>query len=177
MKISYVLMAAGLLSQLGVNVQAEDAQVKNLITESGAVKVEWQAPDSFRDIKTSSGIQSRFEQRLFDTLTQALAKDAQKTLKANQKLELVVTDVDLAGDMRPTFGAAAVSELRIVKDLYPPRMTFSYRVFENDKVIMVGDEKLVDMNFMHRVGMNTGASDYESKMLADWLKKTVAPKV
>lgn len=181
MKITYMLMAAGLMSQMVIAddsaAKVTDGAVDNPITEAGAVKVEWQEPSGFRDIKSSNGIQSRFEARLFETLTKQLDKDAKGILKDNQKLELTVSDVDLAGDMQPTFGAT-VSELRIVKDLYPPRMTFSYRVLEGDKVIMVGDEKLIDMNFLHRVGISKdNMGEYESKMLADWLKKAVAPKV
>jgi hypothetical protein len=178
MKRIYLLLTAGIMGSLPLSVQADEAKVDNPITQIGAVKIEWQDPSSFRDIKTSSGIQSRYEARLFDTLTKELDKNAQRVLKDNQTLELVVTDLDLAGDMRPTFGATSVSELRIVKDLYPPRMTFTYRVLEDSKVIMVGDEKLIDMNFLHHVGMSkNNTAEYESKMLADWLKKTVAPKV
>ncbi|MBB1268204.1 DUF3016 domain-containing protein [Shewanella sp. SR44-3] len=182
MKINYALLITGLTAGLVSSFafaddNAADTDINNVLTQSGIVKIEWLEPSSFRDIDSSSGLQSRFEQRLFDTLTKALDKDAKKSLKANQTLELVVTNLDLAGDMRPTFGAAAVSELRIVKDLYPPRMTFSYRVLEDGKVIMVGDEKLTDMNFMHHVGVRKdGMAEYESRMLADWLKKTVAPK-
>jgi hypothetical protein len=178
LRIATGLLTAGLMGQLVLTVQAEEAQADNLITQAGVVKVEWQDPSRFRDIKTSSGIQSRYEERLFDSLTKELDKNAQRVLKDNQTLELVVTDLDLAGDMRPTFGAASVSELRIVKDLYPPRMTFTYRVLEGSKVIMIGDEKLIDMNFLHHVGMSKNSTaEYESKMLADWLKKTIAPKV
>jgi hypothetical protein len=178
LRIATGLLAAGLMSQLVLTAQAEEAKVDNPITQIGAVKIEWQDPSSFRDIKTSSGIQSRYQARLFDALTKELDKNAQRVLKDNQTLELVVTDLDLAGDMRPTFGATSVAELRIVKDLYPPRMAFTYRVLEGSKVIMIGDEKLIDMNFLHRVGVSKNeTAEYESKMLEDWLKKTVAPKV
>lgn len=172
------ILTTGLMGSLLFTAQAEEAKADNLITQAGVVKVEWQDPSSFRDIKTSSGIQSRYEARLFDSLTKELDKNAQRVLKDNQTLELVVSDLDLAGDMRPTFGATSVSELRIVKDLYPPRMTFSYRVLEDSKVIMIGDEKLIDMNFLHHVkSTRNKTAEYESKMLEDWLKKTVAPKV
>ncbi len=90
---------------------------------------------------------------------------------------MTVTDVDLAGDMRPTFGATA-DDLRVIKDLYPPRITFSYQVLENDKVIIAGDEKLSDMGFMSGIqSVNDKPFMYETKMLSDWLKKTVAPKL
>ena len=48
---------------------------------------------------------NRFEQKTFDTLTANLSKSVAKVLHPDQKVELVVTDLDLAGDVRPTFGA------------------------------------------------------------------------
>jgi hypothetical protein len=141
------------------------------------VKIVWQSPKDYRDIKSSGELQSRYEKRLFETLTENINKEAAKILKPNQKLEMTITDVDLAGDMRPTFGATA-NDLRIIKDIYPPRMTFSYQVMENDKVIIAGDEKLSDMGFMGGIqSLNDKPFIYETKMLTEWLKKTIAPQL
>ena len=174
MKLTYILLAGVLTSTAVI---AADETVENPVTEQGVVKIEWQDPKSFRDVKAVGDIQSRYEKRTFETLTKNLNKEASKTLKSEQKLEMLVTDLDLAGDVRPTFGAT-MNDIRLIEELYPPRITFSYKLLEGDKVIMAGDEKLTDMGFMQRVGR---ASDkpmrYESKMLSDWLKKTVEPKL
>ncbi|RTR31187.1 DUF3016 domain-containing protein [Shewanella atlantica] len=174
MKLTYILLAGVLTSTAAI---AADEIVENPVTEQGMVKIEWQEPKNFRDVKAVGDIQSRYEKRTFELLTKNLNKEAGKTLKSEQKLEMLVTDLDLAGDVRPTFGAT-MNDIRLVEELYPPRITFSYKILEGDKVIMAGDEKLTDMGFMQRVGR---ASDkpmrYESKMLADWLKKTVEPKL
>ena len=88
-----------------------------------------------------------------------------------------VSDVDLAGDMRPTFGAT-MGDLRVVKDLYPPRMTFSYQILEGEQVVVAGDEKLKDMNFMSNIRrINERPFDAETNMLKHWLKKTVEPQL
>ncbi|GIU07469.1 DUF3016 domain-containing protein [Shewanella glacialipiscicola] len=155
---------------------AEEAPV-NPVTEDGVVKIIWQNPKEFRDIKSSGEIQSRYEKRLFETLTKNVNKEASKILKPNQKLEMTMTDVDLAGDMRPTFGATT-DDLRVIKDIYPPRMTFSYQILENDKVIIVGEEKLSDMGFLGGIHSSTDKPFvYETKMLTEWLKKTIAPQL
>jgi len=174
MKLTYILLAGVLTSTAVI---AADETVENPVTEQGVVKIEWQDPKNFRDVKAVGDIQSRYEKRTFKTLTKNLNKEASKTLKSEQKLEMLVTDLDLAGDVRPTFGAT-MNDIRLIEDLYPPRITFSYKILEGDKVIMAGDEKLTDMGFMQTVGR---ASDkplrYESKLLTDWLKKTVEPKL
>ena len=174
MNIKYLLLASVFVAPVAM---AEDAVEPNPITEAGVVKIEWQSPKDFRDIKTSTERQSRFETRLFNTLTKNINKQAEKSLKPGQTLHMQVTNLDLAGDMRPTFGATP-GDLRIVKDLYPPRATFSYTVNEGDKVILAGDEKITDMSFMynsHR--LNDRPFQYETTLFNDWLKKSVEPKL
>ncbi|MFK3977586.1 MULTISPECIES: DUF3016 domain-containing protein [Shewanella] len=174
MNVKYIMLASVLVSQI---VMAEDAPPPNPVTEVGLVKIEWQNPKDFSDIRTSNELQSRFENRLFDTLTKNINKEAEKTLKPGQTLQMTVTNFDLAGDMRPTFGATP-GDLRVVKDLYPPRATFSYTIKEGDQVIIVGDEKITDMSFMsnsHR--FNDRPFQYETTLFTDWLQKSVAPKL
>ena len=174
MKVQFLLLA-GVLSCSAV--WAADEAPVNPVTEDGVVKIVWQSPKDFRDIESSGEIQSRYEKRLFETLTENINKAAAKILKPNQKLEMTVTNVDLAGDMRPTFGATA-DDLRVIKDIYPPRMAFSYQVLENGKVIIAGDEKLSDMGFLSGIQSQTDKPFmYETQMLADWLKKTIAPQL
>lgn len=174
MKVTYLLLV-GIMSS-GAVFAATDV-VENPVTENGMVKIEWKDPKSFRDVKAVGDIQSRYEMRTFETLTKNLNKEAVKVLKPNQKLELQVTNLDLAGDVRPTFGASS-HDMRVVKDIYPPRITFTYTVTQDGKTIMAGAEKLTDLGFMHSVGrINEKPTRYESKLLVDWMKKTVAPKL
>lgn len=174
MNIRYLLVVGALVSSVVI---AEEVEVANPITETGIVKVEWQTPDNYHDIQSSNELQSRFENRFFETITKNINKQAEKTLKPNQKLEMQVSNVDLAGDVRPTFGATT-GDLRIVKEVYPPRITFTYQILEDDKVIITGDEKLTDMSFLSRISrINERPFEAETTMLNDWLKRTVAPQL
>ncbi|QLE87047.1 MULTISPECIES: DUF3016 domain-containing protein [Shewanella] len=174
MKLKHLLFVGALAS---VNVAVAEEAKPDPVTEVGQVKITWQDPSSYRDVKAASDIQSRYEQRTFDNLTKELSKQVEKRFQPNQKLELVVTDVDLAGDVRPTFGAT-MNDIRVIKDIYPPRMNFSYQVLEGDKVIMAGDEKLTDLGFMHKVGrMDDKPLRYEYRLMEDWLKKSIEPKL
>ncbi|WP_412499920.1 DUF3016 domain-containing protein [Shewanella chilikensis] len=174
MKIRHLLLVSALASG---SVLAADKADENPVTESGKVKIEWQSPKDFRDIKSASELQSRYEKRLFDTLTKTLDKDVSSSLKDNQKLELTVTDVDLAGDVRPTFGATA-NDIRVVKNVYPPKISFSYRLLEGDQLVIAGDEKLTDMQFLDHVDrINSDSFRYEERMLKDWFQKTLKPKL
>lgn len=120
-------------------------------------------------------MQSKFEQYLFSELTPALAKIANKHLTPEQKLELTVTNVDLAGDVQPTFGGAT-DDIRIVTDLYPPKIRFEYVLTENGKVIKSGSEKLNNMGYLMDIQpIGNDPFPYEQNLLTDWFKSTIEP--
>ncbi|QYJ74905.1 DUF3016 domain-containing protein [Shewanella sp. FJAT-52076] len=170
-----MILIAGLF--VASSAMADDAATVDPQTQDGAVKISWQEPKKFRDIKSSGELQSRFENRLFETLTKELSKEAAKSLKPNQSLELVVTDVDMAGDMRPTFGATT-NDLRVVKEIYPPRISFSYQVLDGEQVVIAGDEKLTNLNFMNDIRpINDRPFSHEARLLTQWFDKQVAPKL
>ncbi|MCL1124819.1 DUF3016 domain-containing protein [Shewanella surugensis] len=145
------------------------------VTKSGMVTIEWDNPEDYTDVKAVGGKQGAYEIRVFKALTDNLAKVAQQTLKPGLTLELIVTDLDLAGDVQSTFGATP-NDIRVVKPVYPPRITFSYSVLEGDKVMMVGDEKLTDLNFMNGLKKpNEKSLSYENALLKSWLVTKVEP--
>lgn len=153
----------------------EQSTSENLLTEDGRVSIMWQNPADFSDVEATIGVQSKFEEYLFTQLTKELAKLANKHLSAQQKLELIVTNVDLAGDLQPTFGGTA-DEVRIVSDLYPPKIAFEYTLTDNGNVISSGSEKLKDMGYL--MGIQQVGNDpfpYEADLLTDWFKKNIEP--
>ncbi|MBM7073240.1 DUF3016 domain-containing protein [Shewanella sp. 202IG2-18] len=157
---------------------AHDAKKDETVNiENGSVSVIWQSPDHYRDIKSSGELQSRFQARLFKDLTKSLSKEAKKVLKSKQKLQMIVTDVDLAGDVRPSFGAGA-SDLRVVKDVYPPRFKFTYKVTQEGKVLATGKENISDLGFLDRI---QPAFDrpfkYETHLLNSWMDKMAKTKL
>ena len=149
---------------------------ETVTTKDGNVAVTWQSPGHYRDIESSGGIQSRFQKRLFEDLTIDLSKEAAKVLKDNQKLTLTVTDVDLAGDVRPSFGTG--SDIRVVKDIYPPRFKFSYVVTQDGKTIAEGKESLTDLSFLDRIQPAFERPfKYETHLLNSWMEKMAKAKL
>ena len=170
-----VLILAGMLT--ASSVMAADEKVENPVTQDGVVSITWQSPDKYSDIESTGERQSRFEQRAFDSITENLAKLADKVLTHGEQLQLTVTNLDLAGDVRPTFGASA-NDIRVLKDIYPPKITFSYRVNKGQEVILSGDEELRDLNYLGGIQPRRQESFmYENQMLKQWFNKTIAPQL
>ncbi|WP_084631373.1 DUF3016 domain-containing protein [Ferrimonas senticii] len=141
--------------------------------QDGVVTVVWQQPNEYRDVKAASGIQSRYQNHVFATLGKHLQRQISPKLTDGQKLKIIVTDLDLAGDVRPTFGASA-SDIRVVKSVYPPRMSFSFQLLGADNQVRLQQQvELKDLGF--DVGgvrrYSNEALHYEMQMLDDWVKQ------
>ncbi len=146
-------------------------------TQDGVVTVIWQEPDNYTDVRTGSGVQSRYQNHVFATLGKELQKAVLPLLKEGEQARFVVTDLDLAGDVRPSFGAAS-SDIRIVKSIYPPRIRFSYSIVGPDgQTVAVGEEDLRDMGFDSRPATRhqNEALRYEIRMLDEWVVRHLKP--
>lgn len=139
------------------------------------VTVNFDHPEKFTEVRDNS---TDFEnergcERFLPFLKEYLEQRAGKLLPAGQKLTITFTDIDLAGDFEPWRGME-FHDVRIVKDIYVPRMNFSFKVTdEAGQVVKEGEEKLLDGAFQMRI---TGVSNsdplrYEKDMLNDWLRK------
>ncbi len=133
-------------------------------------EVTWTDPDKYRDIRPSNESRKSYRERIFKNFEKHFAKLATR-LPEQQTLKLDITDVDLAGDTL----AGGIDRLRIVKEIYSPRMKFSYQlVDENGKIIKSEDVALKDMSFMTRSNLKyrQKSLSYEKKMLDDWFFET-----
>jgi hypothetical protein len=133
-------------------------------------EVTWTDHEKYRDIYSGSDGRKSFRERTFKNLEKHFAKLAEN-LPEGQMLKINVTDVDLAGDAR----SGGINQLRVVKEIYYPRMNFSYELINTDGSIITSDEiVLKDMNFM--MGSNlkyrNKSLGYEKKMLDDWFFDT-----
>ena len=141
------------------------------MADGGKVNVEYINADKFTDVKDRQfksapeknqnliGLKSWFEKRAVDWVAYG------------QQLKMQFNDIDLAGDYEP-WQMSQLSEVRIVKDLYPPKMKFHFQLIGADNaVIREGDRELRDLSFMMSSDSNSSESmRYEKKMLENWLR-------
>lgn len=151
------------------SVFAADAEKK----ESN-VTVNFQDSEKFTDARSSFG--NSTDEGYLKILSEHLQKTAGKQLAAGQKLEITITDVDLAGDFIP--GNMNTQDVRIVKEIYIPRVKLSFKLLDaNGKVIKEGERKLSDLNFMMNPGL-IGRNEplfYDKALLSDWISKEFKP--
>ncbi|TWX55166.1 DUF3016 domain-containing protein [Colwellia hornerae] len=140
--------------------------------QAAEVNVTWTDPDKYRDIDAGTEGRKRFQENMFSEFEKHLSKLA-KALPVSQTLNIEVTDIDLAGDVL----ASGLHQIRVIKDLYFPRIKLSFTLINAEKAIILSDNvNLKDMNFMMggRLKYRNNALGYEKKLLDDWFKDVFA---
>ena len=148
------------------------------------VEIEWKEYEEYSDIRPSNESRKRFAENTFKKIEKYMVR-LMKTMPEDQKLSLVVTDLDLAG--RVQFGGTPIfirgsfarfgngtSDIRIIDRIDHPRMEFSYTLTDsNGQVVRSGEENLRDLGFQDRV-LSVPRGDrlrYEKQMLREWFYK------
>lgn len=100
-------------------------------------------------------------------------KRAERLLPPDQRLEVHIDDIKLAGDFEPWHTRPGLDDARILKDIYPPRIDLHYKLLASDgKVIREGDAKLRDNAYLQRgVPNSTDPLRYDKRMIDEWLRR------
>ncbi|MEJ1971633.1 MAG: DUF3016 domain-containing protein [Lacunisphaera sp.] len=142
------ILAAGCAAPSTSSTAATSYTSKNQAPSN--VSVTFQNPDKFTDARSSFG--GGTDDYYLDQLSAQFKKAAGRYLKDGQKLDLTVTDVDLAGDYVPRGGG--INDVRIVKDIYRPRIAVTYKLTGADgKVLKQGDGAATDQFFMNNISV------------------------
>jgi hypothetical protein len=135
----------------------------------GRVEVQFLEPERYADVRASI-MDTRDSNGHLDRLREHVVRLAGQYLPADQKLQITFTEIDLAGDFPPG-RPAKEDHIRVMKDIYPPRMAFAYRVTDAaGTTLRNATVELTDINYL-TTGSLTDRSDalrYDKKLLSDW---------
>jgi hypothetical protein len=139
---------------------------------AGKIEVRYIEPARFSDAGRSGIDRDRTMKTLGDYL-QTLAAQ----LPDGQTLQLEVLDIDLAGELRPSFGGQDVRVLRGGADW--PRVKLRYTLQAGGQTLKAGQADISDMDYLReptaRALWDTDLP-YEKRMLLKWFDATfVAP--
>lgn len=133
-----------------------------------ATEVRYDKPEQFADLS----FDPRKREEALTELTRHFQKLG-KTLPVGQQLKVVVTDIDLAGREDPRIRAA--NEIRVMTGGADwPRISLSYVLEQDGKMLKSGDAKLSDMSYLSRMNRYTSNESlrYEKPMIDEWFEKT-----
>lgn len=141
---------------------------------AASVNVTWQDPDNYADVRPGNETRDGFRERVFKDLDEVFAKNAKK-LPDDLQLDLIVTNLDLAGDTLGYYTSSGY-EIRIVKDIYWPRMSLTYSLKNKEGVeISSGKADLADMSFLfsQQLSITNSGFRFEEKMINNWFKSQI----
>ena len=149
-----------------------DPDAPRSLPAAGAVSVSWGDPAKFTEIRYSHNSWESKRGDWVERLAKHLRKSTEKVLPAGQRMEFSITDTKRAGDYEPWRGPNA-HDVRIVRDIYPPRMTFTFTRYGADgQIIEQGERKLADMGFLSSGStLDSDPLRYEKRMIDDWVRR------
>lgn len=143
----------------------------------GIVSVTYADPSRFSDGRSAPRESAQARQAWLDALSLHLADQAAPRLPEGQRLEVHITDVQRAGGFEPWRGPQA-GDVRIVRDLYPPRIDLNFKVLAADgRVVREGRRQLRDAAFLMKPDI--GSNDtlrYEKALIDDWVRQEFTRK-
>ena len=166
MKTTQMLLLSALVLVGGATGSALDT-----VKGPSRVEVMFFEPEKFIDVRDSYMGSDKGRDGTLETLKEYLITRGVRGLLPGQKLAITITEVDLAGDFEPWRGGQW-GDVRIVKDIYPPRFSLVFRLTNVDgTVVKEGKRDLRDMAFLMKLtmGFRDDPLRHEKALLDDWL--------
>ncbi|MDI9237739.1 DUF3016 domain-containing protein [Lysobacter sp. LF1] len=180
MNLRPLLLALALLAAVG----AADARVRNVtdanapraLPTEGPVSVRWGDPAKFSEVRYSGNRTEAARGNWVEELAVYLRDRAATRLPEGQRLDVDIVDIRRAGAYEP-WRSPDLQFTRIIRDLYPPRMTLNVTLTGADgQVITQGERTLRDSAFL--MGDSPNDSDplrFEKRMIDRWLRQELSP--
>lgn len=139
-------------------------------TAASPVTVTFQDPERFTDVRDGEFETERGRDYTLDQLRKYIERRAGAVLPAGYTLKIVVSDVDLAGDYEPWH--FPLRDVRIVRDLYPPRIQFSYTVTDaSGRVVSEASRTLTDLAFLQTIMPDRNDTlRFEKALIDSWTR-------
>ena len=136
------------------------------------VSVVFAHPERYADLRLSCVSREADARAITDELGRFLQEAAAPRVPEGQRLEITVTNVDMAGEIESWRGPGRC-DLRTVRDVYPPRVDLRFRwIGAGGAEARVGTRQLRDSNHLtHAAPVTADHLRYEKALLLDWLQR------
>ena len=175
LRIAPLLLAIGLAASGCATTPATGmlaADAPRTLPASGPVSVAWADPACFAELRYSPNRYEAARGNWLPELAEHLRKRAEPRLSPGERLDLTIVDVDRAGGYEPWIGVNH-HDTRIVRDIYPPRMTVQFRHIGADgRVLAEGQRQLVDPgSHRHHSDRHHRPAALREGMIDAWLRR------
>lgn len=141
-----------------------------------AVTVIFANPDRYTDVKSTSLGSTKDRDAILERFRDYAIQVLSTHVAPGQSLTVTFKDIDMAGDFEPW--RVDARDVRIVKDLYPPRVKLGFKLVDaSGAVVKEGDRSLSDLAFMNLATIDRNDElRYEKRLLGDWAASEFSPR-
>ena len=131
-------------------------------------------PEHFTDVSLSGSTTDKMREHVLAKLEKYLHRLADAELPKNDRLEIDIKDIDMAGAIEP-WQAPELINTRIIRDIYWPLIKLHYR-WQNEKgnLLEEADETVSDKSYLRFADPSFRINDplrYEKTLLMRWFEK------
>jgi hypothetical protein len=140
--------------------------------QDSRVSVVFAHPEQYTDLKITCVSGPADARALMGEIERFLGEAAARRVLEGQRLEITVTNIDMAGGIENWRGPGRCDQ-RIMKDVYPPRIDIQFRLLGADGAeLRAGARRLRDSNYLtHAAPVTADHLRYEKALLLDWLQR------
>ena len=140
--------------------------------QDARVSVVFANPEKYTDLKVTCVSGDAGARGLMSDLDRFLREAAARRVPGGQRLEITVTNIDMAGEIESWRGPGRC-DLRLMTDVYPPRVDLQFRILGADGAeLRAGTRRLRDSNYLtHAAPVTADQLRYEKALLLDWLQQ------
>ncbi|GGA85379.1 hypothetical protein GCM10011369_29250 [Neiella marina] len=174
--VALVIMAGALMS--GAALAQEQETTVTQLTDN--MQLQWHEWHNYRDINEGRhATATKYRTNVFKQLGDTIAANAAK-LPEGYKLQMLVTDLDLAGDTSAKT-QAGMRGVRVYDRAYSPAISFKFAVLDStNSVVLEGAEALNNRNYLHSGGaynFNQDKLAYDKSLIEQWFRRSLLPQV
>lgn len=150
-----------------------DPNAPRALPEAGPVNVRWEDPSKFTELRYTSNRWEASRGNWVQELAEYMRDRAQRQLPPGQRLDVDILDIRRAGSFEPWHGPD-LQYTRIIRDIYPPRMTLNVRLTDADgNVIAQGERRLSDSGFLmsDSSSLNSDPLRFEKRLIDRWISR------
>jgi hypothetical protein len=145
--------------------------VSGAAAQDSRVSVVFTHHEKYTDLKLTCVSGDGEARALMSKLTRFLREAGARRVPEGQRLEITVSNIDMAGEIESWRGPGRC-DLRIVKDVYPPRIDLQFRLLgAGGAEVRAGTRHLQDSNYLTNAAPVTADHlRHEKALLLDWLR-------
>lgn len=137
------------------------------------VEINWHEPDRFSDLEEDGYYDEDLFRRFSREIRQVVEREADDLLPPDATLRIRFRDVDLAGEYE--FWRVETQDVRIMRDIYPPRLKFEYTVLDaRGNQVASGMAQITDVTYLWNIERSIHTHDeffYEKDLIERWMNR------